>query len=188
MIYQEIAARWAKGELPCPSSARRLYYERDTIYSYGRHFAIARRVTIAARADQPARDAVLFNEYKYSVSTGNHQRVVRYAISRHMPGRALIIVPSTNRIVDLTYDAYYGRPTAAASLFAHWVSLAEEELKALKRKRVDWSRAHCVRAAHMYLNRAEQLNDLFALGMPTDITRPIEEQLYLLRVKQALAA
>jgi hypothetical protein len=183
MRYYDIAARWAKNELPCPRSANRLFYEGDTIYSYGRHFAIARLTTTPTGTD-----AVLYNEYKYSHSTGNHQRIVRSAIERHQSRRALITVPSTDWMDRLANPDAPTPTTAATSLFAHWVSLAEEELKAHRRKRTDWSRNHTMAAAHMYLKRAEQLNTLFALGIPTDTTRTIEEQLYLLRVKQAMAA
>jgi hypothetical protein len=183
MRYDDIAARWAKSELPCPRSASRLFYEGDTIYSYGRHFAIAQLITTPTNTR-----AVLFNEYKYSHSTGNHQRIVRRAIERHQSGRALIIVPSSSWLDRLSNPDAPTRTTAATSLFAHWVSLAEEELKAHRRKRVDHSRNWCMSRAHMYLNRARQLNREYALGIPADTTGSIEEQLYLLRVKQALAA
>jgi hypothetical protein len=184
MRYHDIAARWAKNELPCPCSANRLYYEGATIYSYGSHFAIA-RLTVTPTGN----DAVLFNEYKYSHSTSNHQSIVWDAISRHCQGRALIPVPSSSWLTRLSDpDAAYRGPADAASLFAHWVSLAEEELKAHRRKRTDWSKANCMSLAFMYLNRARQLNREYALNIPADTTGSIEEQLYLLRVKQALAA
>lgn len=50
-----------------------VYFERETIYSYGHHFPMAR----FARAD-----VVLINRAKYSVSTSSHQRDVESAI-RH---------------------------------------------------------------------------------------------------------
>lgn len=52
-----------------------LYFEGDTIYSYGAHFPIARHIT-----NKGGRKAVLFNSGRYSVTTSGHQSAVRSTI------------------------------------------------------------------------------------------------------------
>jgi hypothetical protein len=51
-----------------------LYFEGDTIFSYGSHFPIARHVQVGKRS------AVLFTTKDYSVTTSGHKSAVRSAI------------------------------------------------------------------------------------------------------------
>lgn len=53
-----------------------MFYEGETIYSYGRHFPIARLVT-AANGER----VVLFTSRSYSVSTAKHKTIVWRAVS-----------------------------------------------------------------------------------------------------------
>jgi hypothetical protein len=57
-----------------------LYFTGDTIYSYGSHFPIARRVT-----NDAGQRAVLFTTASYSVTTSGHCSAVRYAIPSGVP-------------------------------------------------------------------------------------------------------
>jgi len=60
------------------NSNNTLYFEGDTIYSYGSHFPIATHVTNAA--NEPA---ILFTTDTYSVTTARHISYVRRAIPNH---------------------------------------------------------------------------------------------------------
>ena len=57
-----------------------LYFEGDTIYSYGSHFPIARHVT-----NEAGERAVLFTTASYSVTTSGHCSAVRSAIPSGIP-------------------------------------------------------------------------------------------------------
>lgn len=57
-----------------------LYFTRDTIYSYGSHFPIARHVT-----NEAGERAVLFTTSTYSVTTLSHCSAVRSAIPSGIP-------------------------------------------------------------------------------------------------------
>jgi hypothetical protein len=57
-----------------------LYFEGDTIYSYGSHFPIARHVLNKAGGH-----AVLFTTASYSVTTSGHCSAVRSAIPSGIP-------------------------------------------------------------------------------------------------------
>src|SRR5690349_10787280 len=66
-----------------------LYFENDTIYSYGSHFPIARHVSNGKE------NAVLFTTRTYSVTTSGHCSAVRSAI----PSSALVFhVPELSYI------------------------------------------------------------------------------------------
>lgn len=66
-----------------------LYFNGDTIYSYGSHFPIARHV-----ANDPGKRAVLFTTATYSVTTSTHCSAVRSAIP---PGIPVFHVPNICR-------------------------------------------------------------------------------------------
>ena len=53
-----------------------LYYENDTIYSYGRHFPVARKI----RDRHGNTQFVLFNDSGYSKTTSSHQSMVKAAL------------------------------------------------------------------------------------------------------------
>lgn len=61
------------------------YFDGDTIYSYGRHFPIARHA--ARYEDKPTGKrnprAILFTRHKNSVTTNGHIRLVRSALQRY---------------------------------------------------------------------------------------------------------
>ena len=77
----EVAHLWAhKTQAYARNSGRgSVFFEGDTIYSYGHHFPIARHVTIKG---QPA---VLFTTRHYSVTTSGHCSMVRSAIPADLP-------------------------------------------------------------------------------------------------------
>lgn len=57
-----------------------VYFDRDTIYSYGSHFPIAK---IVRNPDKER--AVLFTTRDYSTTTARHKGLVRYAIPDYVP-------------------------------------------------------------------------------------------------------
>jgi hypothetical protein len=59
------------------NSNNSLYFENDTIYSYGRHFPIAKIVD-----DYFGQPTVLFNQANYSNTTAKHQSDCHYAIDK----------------------------------------------------------------------------------------------------------
>jgi len=72
----EIPHLWAhKVQSSARNAGGNLFFEGDTIYSYGRHFPIATHVTNAK-----GKPAILVNSGQYSVTTSGHQSAVRQAI------------------------------------------------------------------------------------------------------------
>lgn len=69
----EVAHYWANQIQP-EGKASNLFFEGNTIYSYGHHFEIA-------KIAKPG--IVLFTEYNYSISTGKHKSIVSSAIPHH---------------------------------------------------------------------------------------------------------
>ncbi len=73
MTNQQIINKFVNGATTGNNSNRSLFIEGDTIYSYGKHFPLARR-----NAD----GTFWVNPDKYSVTTSKHQGMVRGAIAR----------------------------------------------------------------------------------------------------------
>jgi hypothetical protein len=72
----EIPHLWAHKVQPSARNVQgNLYFENETIYSYGSHFPIARHVT-----NKAGRAAVLFSTGRYSVTTSSHISAVSSAI------------------------------------------------------------------------------------------------------------
>jgi len=72
--HAEVAHYWANKRQE-EGRAGNIFFEGDVIYSYGRHFPIARFTRTPS-----GREVVLFNAASYSVSTSQHQGIVRGAI------------------------------------------------------------------------------------------------------------
>ena|SRR3989304_3198309 len=74
LVYQkasELAKIFADGGTEGSARAGRIFIDGDTIYSYGKHFPIARRI------DPNTYD---FNTRRYSVTTSKQQSEVRMAL------------------------------------------------------------------------------------------------------------
>lgn len=72
---------WANKSQPRARNANKsLYFEGDLIFSYGRHFPLARHVELPSGTP-----AVLINRGKYSSTTSHHQSAVRGAIRNGVP-------------------------------------------------------------------------------------------------------
>lgn len=145
-----------------------VFYEGDTIYSYGYHFAIARHYV-----DAHGNACVLFNRNGYSVSTAKHKRYVASAC-RHLP----------------TY--LVGNPLRDPSR-TDWEALVKEAQDwADKAKRArKYGDAYLSYAAR-YLADANAFNEAFNLGCPAVsletlgvVTADIEARLEAERLRQA---
>jgi len=93
-----VAHNWANriGE---SAKASNLFFEDDNIYSYGRHFLIAKHV-----ANQRGEQAVLFTGRTYSRSTSAHVTIVRNA-SRHLDK---LPVPDPDLSKEDLFEKWYG--------------------------------------------------------------------------------
>jgi hypothetical protein len=77
---EEIPHLWAhKTQESARNSQGNLFFEGDTIYSYGRHFPIARHVTNGKES------AILLTVREFSVTTSGHKHAVRLAIPKNIP-------------------------------------------------------------------------------------------------------
>lgn len=100
----DIAHLWAhQTQSKARNSASNFYFNGDTIYSYGRHFPIAKHVS----------GKILFTERSYSNTTSKHIAVVRQAIS--------------NR--DIVYC--YSPESSHDENYNHWLRNAESIAKSL---------------------------------------------------------
>ena len=124
-----------------------LFFEGDTIYSYGYHFRIAKHVT-----NSKGETAILFTERGYSNSTAKHISTVRNATHGN------IISVST-----LDSDSYDATPDA---IFNKWRDTAENIAIKLK----------TARKPEIYLNQLNNLkytvtrySRFFDLEVPTDL-------------------
>jgi len=83
MTRQSIEHNWAhkvEAVYKYQHTQGNLFYEGDTIYSYGKHFPIASHYTSEA-----GKEAILFTSRGYSVTTSKHIGQVRQAIPRNIP-------------------------------------------------------------------------------------------------------
>lgn len=95
---QEVAHLFAnKVQSEATNSGRSLYFEDQTIFSYGRHFQIARHVK-----NSEGREALLFTLRSYSNTTAKHIRIVSTACS-HLN---IIYVPDPANSKDWNFEQW----------------------------------------------------------------------------------
>lgn len=82
----DVASNWVRG-LKRGTRGFNVFFDGDTIYSYGRHFPIARF------AFANGVRYVLFTSEGYSVSTAKHKTLVRRALHRLAPDTEVFDVP-----------------------------------------------------------------------------------------------
>ena len=113
-----------------------MFYDGDTIYSYGAHFPIARIV----KFDGATPDVVLMTTETYSVSTSKHCTIVRRAIS-HMPKFYVENVRANSA------DAHAANADAMADGMAQCLERCAKRRNAAYAE-MDLARADEVRSAH----------------------------------------
>ncbi len=139
--HNEVAHAWAH-QTGKQRRGFNMYYEGDTIYSYGRHFPIARIVSIGG--------PVLFTTKSYSISTSKHKsyvwRAVHHRVTFHVPN------------VEAS--------TTAAHLdnFGSYIERAKAAIDKAKRAR-KYKDAHLNDAAHL-VAEANRYSEAFELAQP----------------------
>lgn len=76
--------------------AGNVYFEYGVLYSYGRHFAIAKYI------EQKDKLYVLFSTDSYSISTSSHQNQAKSALNHY----TLVFVPSASNTPRENFDAW----------------------------------------------------------------------------------
>jgi hypothetical protein len=109
----KVAHLWAnKVQDEATNSGRSFFFNRETIYSYGHHFPIAKHVQ-----DQDGKDYVLFTERGYSNTTSKHIAITRGACNHK----------------DIVYC--YSPESGPNINFDHWLKNIEAEIDKLARAR-----------------------------------------------------
>lgn len=137
-VWAQQTVDWGK------RSDGRVYFRRDTIYSYGDHFPIARFV------EHKGKRAVIFNARKYSVSTSKHQGMVRSAL------RGLNIPVIKVEVENLDF----GRPEWRA-VKEHYTKVCEQNI--IKAARARRNPECAMEAAKEAVRTANQFAEFFGL-------------------------
>lgn len=114
--HQDCADVWAQQRQESGTTGKgRVFFEGEIIYSYGRHFPMARFIDNAN-----GERVVLVNESRYSVSTSKHQGIVRHVLHRHHPNMQRIYVPTQLLHVWFPEDAIKHYASAAREVIELW--------------------------------------------------------------------
>lgn len=115
---------WAnQSQSQARNSGNSVFFDGDTIYSYGRHFGMARIVS------RKGHRAVLHTTSRYSITTSKHQSFVRWA-SRHLPSFTVPSIDGDHR----ENLAYFDASIREAALSATRARSAKE----WKLKHLEW--------------------------------------------------
>jgi hypothetical protein len=131
-----------------------LYFEGDTIYSYGSHFPIARHVSSGKQ------DAVLFTTRTYSVTTSGHCSAVRSAI----PSDAVIF-----HVPELSYigqDYKNSEANEHKTNIADYLKRIETAIVTSARARSSWSKQGSHTDAVNLLAELKAYGKFFRLRLP----------------------
>ena len=118
----EIPHLWFHQTQSDARSQGNVFFDGDTIYSYGTHFPIARHVK-----SKSGRRAVLFTTRRYSVTTSGHCSSVRQSIPS---GTTVFSVPNVRS------DSWSGNVVDHAANLAHFVAESKDALGKARRARV----------------------------------------------------
>lgn len=151
--HNDVAHNWAH-QTGRKTRGFNMYYDGETIYSYGRHFPLARFFT-APNGER----VVLINTDSYSNSTSKHKTIVRRALGYDVNSRNVFVTDSGDII------SYPSESNALRTI----EKLREQNLKLAKtwaraRSRKDWH-ANDIAANVSTINR---LRELFALSIPAE--------------------
>lgn len=158
----EIPHLWAHG-LPSGRRIRNrygnLYAEGDTIYSYGAHFPIARRVV-----DSRGGVSYLLTTRSYSVTTSGHVSSVRQAMAGN--GDIFALDPTDSQCRDLWRDATDGDGAIVAEWYQSRID-AEAAAAAKPRIRATTRERHIV-AAQNIAGEWRRLREALGIETPAD--------------------
>jgi hypothetical protein len=146
----EIPHLWAhKVQANARNAQGNLYFDGDTIYSYGGHFPIARHVVDNPTKKTP-KSAVLFTTRSYSNTTSGHISAVRSSIPRDLP----------------VFHVYNPASSPRESL-ACYVSAVSEHAKSASERKMETTRNEDVQKALSLIAECKAFCKFFALRLPT---------------------
>lgn len=162
--HREIAHRWAQMNSRLFVKGYAMFADGFSIYSYGRHFEIARWVkTLASEKVRTTQDVpamcVLFNSEGYSSSTAKHKSFTCSAIR------------GATWVFTLPTDCWPGDPGFETRALAHFEEKAREYFAKAGRART-WAESYRERATEA-LEEAQR----FALAFAIRYTAPAFEEL-----------
>jgi hypothetical protein len=131
-----------------------LYFENDTIYSYGSHFPIARHVFNGKES------AVLFTTRTYSVTTSGHCSAVRSAI----PSSALVF--SVPELSYIGQDYKNSERNEHKTNIADYIKRIETAIVTSARARSSWSKQGSHTDAVNLLAEVKAYGKFFRLRLP----------------------
>lgn len=151
----EIPHLWAhKVQANARNAQGNLYFDGDTIYSYGGHFPIARHVVDNPSKKNP-KSAVLFTTRSYSNTTSGHISAVRSSIPRDLP----------------VFHVYNPALSLRESL-ACYVSAVQEYAKSASERKLETKRNEDVQKALSRIAECKAFCKFFALKLPTFVKLP----------------
>lgn len=152
------------------TSNNNIFFRGDTIYSYGHHFPLATFIE-----DANGVEYVLYNDDSYSVSTSNHQSILRRATGHY--SRINCDTKTIKYIVDNSHNKHDKR--FKKSLQSHVVKnvesiIATQAQSASKRRAAHLKQDDITTAIACY-NNACKLLSVYSVKMPKRVTNKIEE-------------
>jgi len=146
----EISHLWFhKTQASARNAQANLYFEGETIYSYGSHFPIARHVVDNPTKKNP-KPAILFTTRSWSVTTSGHVSAVRSAIPKDVP----------------VFHVYNPALSPRESL-ACYVSAVEENAKSASERKMETTRNEDVQRALSLIVECKAFCKFFGLKIPT---------------------
>lgn len=179
MANKQVAHVWANQNKERMRGSN-FFFEGPAIYSYGRHFCIAKFVQ-----NTRGEVAVLINGDSYSVSTSRHTQFVRRALDGlDVPTFTLSAVGAAGNSED--YEVSKGQRYTVPSrsyLLAEYENMIKSAAQSLvKSKRARKNASWYIEDAQRAQAEAQRLNEFFALNMEADsekmraLIADIEEQ------------
>ena len=122
-VRKDVCHVWAH-QLQSDARFGNIFFEGDTIYSYGSHFPIARHVT------HKGKHVILFTTRSYSSTTAGHKSEVRYAIPSGVP--VFYVDDVTEKPSKANLDNYAKRIAYQAEVVTRAKSRMERDLEQLQ--------------------------------------------------------
>lgn len=170
--HHDVAHNWANQT----GRARRghnMFYDGDTIYSYGAHFPIARIVT----REDGAR-CVLFTTDSYSVSTAKHMTITRRAL--HGLDMPIFRVPFISEAVfSRRSSRWYGASEIHAANIESYHSRVKSAYERSKRRRNKHYAVQDLRTCERLIAECKECARFFDLKETTSFPANIQESIAL---------
>jgi hypothetical protein len=161
----EIPHLWAhKTQDSARNPGRNLYFDGDTIYSYGGHFPIARHIS-----NKRGNRAILFTTRTYSVTTSGHVSAVRSSI------------PSGVQVFHV-----YNPALSPSESLACYVSGVSALAASANGRKMETTRNEDVQAASQLIAECKQFCKFFGLKLPKFAKLPKIDAEKLARQSQAI--